>query len=140
MYYVYQKENKLPCVTVVAQDMPLIKITETLENAENALKAYLSVINKVLIREKYHYGYVIGKVDNTNLKCIECVEYDHDFNPLEYDLGYGLNKNNIDLLKHKIVLSDETNVEVLEEETKAFELLDILIWWDYNMKHGSPIN
>lgn len=146
MYYIYQKEDNTACVTTKPFDMPLINLTEDEVKAEQYLKKYLLIGRNHIRRyldgngNKYHYGYVIGKYDNETLKCIECVEYEDNFNTSDCGLKINLSTDMFSLLVNKSIKSDKINVEELEKETNGFKDTDILIWWHENLHHGSPIS
>lgn len=145
MYYIYLSiENTIPkaFVTVKPQNAPLIKICETWDEVQCAYEEFQNCGRKFLANNtnynlKYAYGLVIGKEGKETLKCIECVEFNHRYG---HDYGFlGLKKEYIELLPSKIILTTETNVEVLEEETNYFQNMDIYIWWNPNsFKQQSP--
>lgn len=142
-YYVYSKENGFGAVSSKPQKLPLIKIVKTMEEAEKVLKNYLVYGYKERKkREKYHYGIVVGKANDTKLKAIECVEYNADFHYELYDLDIDINQNNVKDIESSYchILSDEANVEVLEQETDGFNNYHVGVWWNHNMNQGSPID
>lgn len=139
-YYLYKKEDSFCAVSDKPQPMPIIQIVQTLEQAEIMLKNYLiNGRDNIIKHEKYHYGMVIGKVNDTVLKCVECIEYKYDFNYGKYNLNIQLDNDNIKNLPYVEVLSDEANVSILEKETKGFINYNIGIWWHHNRRQGSPI-
>lgn len=138
MFYIYlSKENMIPSafVTVEPRNAPLIKICETWDEVESAYEEFQNhgrkfLANNTIHNLKYEYGLVIGKEGKETLKCIECVEFNHKY---RHDYGFwGLKKEYIELLPSKIILTTETNVEVLEEDTNCFQNMDIYIWWNPN--------
>jgi hypothetical protein len=129
MNYIYETGNGLGAVATVPKNLVLIDITEDRDEALEILKKYIvSNITGNAYDNRYNYGIVVGKINNTTLKCVPCVRYFSIIGKEEI----------VRKLPFVEVYTNDTNLEVLTEATDNFSNLDIGIWWLDNGNQCSP--